>query len=86
MDLLEPIFVALIGISEEDCGVRQASIMASDQLHDHDTNNNQITYVNQYMQGMLPSPFLLQQITDEGAWLKQFLDEKVRAASSNTKQ
>jgi len=34
MDLLEPIAVAVMGISEERCGLRQASILASPRLYE----------------------------------------------------
>jgi len=67
-DHLEPILAATIGISEEEAGVRQASILASPALY-----KDKITYVDDDMIGRLPSPALETCFKEHGDWLMSWL-------------
>lgn len=72
MDVVEPIMVALIGISEEDCGVRQASILASPKLH-----SGGLSYVDENMKGRARSAELQSMADEHLAWLWEFINGKV---------
>jgi len=64
LDALEFIVVSLIGVSEEDCGIKQASILVSKQLHE-----NHLSYVDQFSIGRLASDSLLEQKEEHLEWL-----------------
>jgi hypothetical protein len=67
-DIAEHVSVALAGISIEDCGIRQASILASPKLlHD------QLSYVSSNMRGRQPSATLETEIQKATPWLTDFL-------------
>jgi len=75
-DLLEIIMVAVMGISENDCGVRQASILASTKLHP-----GSLSYVDEHMYGR-KMPNQLQIEADKHLnWLWSFLNEKANLSS-----
>lgn len=67
-DLIEFFVVSVIGISEEVCGMRQASILASDKLH-----KGGLSYVDLFMDGRARSPQLQAQVDENLDWLWKFL-------------
>lgn len=69
-DVLEWILIALAGVSEEECGQRQASILASDKLH-----VGGISLVDNAGTGRLKSSSLNMLIDEHGDWLWTFLNE-----------
>jgi hypothetical protein len=71
VDLLEPVVAALIGISEDDCGVRQASILASERLP-----KGQLSYVDEDMIGRTRSSELQTLADDHLLWLMAWLNER----------
>jgi len=71
MDIIEPIMVALIGISEEECGHRQASILASPRLH-----KEGLTYVDEDLIGRTRSTALQEVANKHLSWLMAWLNER----------
>lgn len=71
-DILEAFMVALVGVSEEECGVRHASILMDDRLY-----RGKITYVDQFMEARVAPPILLEEADEHLDWLLQFLDSKI---------
>lgn len=71
VDLLEPVFAALIGISEEECGMRQASILASEPLP-----KGQLSYVDEDMIGRTRSTELQALADNHLLWLMAWLNER----------
>lgn len=74
LDVLEFVMVSLIGISEEDCGVKQASILVSNKLHE-----NSLSYVDQFSIGRLASADLLHEKEKNLDWLWSMLKSRIRA-------
>jgi hypothetical protein len=73
MDLAEPIAVAVVGFSEEQAGQRQASILASEQLH-----TGALSYVDQDMHGRLAGANLLAVVAEHSEWLWALLQTEAR--------
>lgn len=70
-DLIETVAVALTGMSEDECGDRQASILASPRLH-----KGQLSYVDEDMIGRTRST-QLQELADKHLlWLMAWLNER----------
>lgn len=69
-DLMEALLVSLAGISEEECGMRQASILASNKLH-----NGSLSYVDLFMYGRTRSPQLQAQVDKNLDWMWSLLTE-----------
>ena len=70
MDLIESVMVTFIGFTEEEAGVRQASILSSSQL-----TNEHLNYVDEFMKGrLLGSKVPLDEHLD---WLMNLIDEKI---------
>jgi len=71
MDFLEPIMVGLAGISEEECGLRQANILASGKLP-----KGNLSYVDEDMKGRLRSEQLQENANTHLGWLMTWLDAR----------
>lgn len=69
-DMIESTLVSLAGISEEECGVRQASILDSKQLHE-----GKLSYVDMFMDGRAKSPQLQAQVDENLEWLWTLLTD-----------
>lgn len=69
-DALEAALVTLMGVSEDECGMRQASILASDRLRE-----GGLSLVDFIGVGRTKSPQLQRLIDDHGDWLWSFLVE-----------
>jgi hypothetical protein len=67
-DVAMTILVALMGVSEEECGVRQASILCSDLL-----GNGSLSFVDEYMIGRKCSKSLQSQVENHLDWLWSML-------------
>jgi hypothetical protein len=70
MEIVEPIIYALEGISIEDSGIRQASILVSPRLP-----KNQLSFVSSDMVGRLPHKDLKTLVEKEGQWLSDLLKQ-----------
>lgn len=68
VDLLEGFLVAVAGISEEKCGIRQASILVHNKLH-----AAALSRVDSFGYGRIRYPFLEKQIDENVDWLWNFL-------------
>lgn len=71
-DLMEVVTYALMGTSVEECGIRQASILASPLLP-----AKQLSRVTPDMRGRLADPKLERLVETELPWLKKFLDKLI---------
>lgn len=81
-DVVEWIMVSLVGISEEDCGVRQASILTSDKLHE-----GNLSYVDMFLKGRERSSQLQAEVDENLEWMWSLLtglEAKANAAKENT--
>lgn len=75
MDALEPLGTFFVGIGEEECGLRQAAILASDRLHrPAEGAGEALSYVDSDLQGRARSEQLQAQVDEHGDWLIAFLD------------
>lgn len=72
-EIFEAIGVAFMGISEEQCGLNQASILASPRLH-----KGQLNYVDEGMKGRLRSAPLQKAVETDLDYLMAWLDERSR--------
>jgi len=73
MDMAEPVLVGLMGISEDDCGLRQASILASPRLH-----KENLTLVDEDMIGRLHSTGFQTNVGKHLPWVMSWLNERVQ--------
>ncbi len=71
--MFEDIVVRLAGISEEDCGLNQASILASPKLH-----KGKLSYVDDHMKGRVRSLELQQSMDRDLEFLWTLLGEKTK--------
>lgn len=72
MDIVEGVMVKLIGFSEEEAGIRQASILSSPQLV-----NGRMNYIDVFLKGRM---FGLQSIADTHLeWLMDLIEAKVNS-------
>lgn len=72
MNIFEGVMVKLIGFSEEEAGIRQASILSSPQLV-----NGRMNYVDEFLKGRM---FGSQSIVDtELDWLMDLIEKKVNS-------
>ena len=71
MDIFEPIGVAIMGISEEECGYHQASILAYTATK---APVNSLTYVDSLMQARLKSKELQKEEDEHLDWLWKLLN------------
>lgn len=69
-DVLEHVLVTVAGISVEDCGRNQASILASPLLRERS-----LSYVSSDRKGHTKSPAVVELIEAEQPWLKEFLEK-----------
>lgn len=74
-DMLEQILVTIMGISDEECGLRQASILASPALH-----QGSLSYIDSELRGRLRSVALQRDAEDNTPWLMTFLQQKIDAS------
>lgn len=79
-DMLEGFLVSLAGSSEEECGMRQASILASEKLHE-----GNLSYVDMFMDGRETSPQLQAQVDENLEWVWSLLTD-LEAKSKVTKE
>ncbi|KAL3783242.1 hypothetical protein HJC23_001149 [Cyclotella cryptica] len=80
-DIIEAVMVALVGISEEDAGKHQASILVSEKLHE-----KRLTFVDQFGYGRLRDQNAIDFIEENSEWLWSLLttlEEKSGACSDN---
>jgi hypothetical protein len=77
MDVLEPLIVAIAGISEQEAGERQASVLVSPSLRPA-----ALTYVSDDLQARLPSPSLLALADEHLDWLMALIRDKSGAGRS----
>lgn len=80
-DAFEALAVKLMGISEEDCGMQQASILASPKLH-----AGQLTTVDGDMVGRVTSPELREMVKEHQEWLYKLIDAAVQGQLASFKQ
>ena len=71
MDTFEPLLVKLVGFTEEQAGVRQASILSSSQLV-----KGRLNYVDEFMIGRKLGSKV--PVDDHLEWLMDLIDEKVQ--------
>ncbi len=79
--LIEAIVVSLAGVNEEECGIRQASILASDKLH-----VGNLSYVDMFMEGRERSPELQTELDANLEWewsLLTHLEAKSKVEKEN---
>ena len=69
-DIVEWLSVSLAGISEEDCGLRQASILAADKLHE-----GKLSYVDMFMNGRKRSAQLQAEVDENVDWVWSLLTD-----------
>jgi len=69
-DMVEWLLVSLAGISEEECGIRQASILAYDKLH-----RGNLSYVDMFMDGRARSPQLQAEVDENLDWVWSLLTD-----------
>lgn len=74
-DILEFIMVSLVGSTEEDSGILQASILVSDRLH-----KAGLSYVDQFGIGRIASQDLIEQKELNLDWLWSLITERVNEA------
>jgi NAD(P)-dependent dehydrogenase (short-subunit alcohol dehydrogenase family) len=67
-DIIEGVMVALIGVSEETAGVRQASNLIADKLH-----KNELSFVDQFGYGRLRDQGSINFISENAEWLWSLL-------------
>eukprot|EP00808_Paulinella_micropora_P005379 g79723.t1 len=79
-DVLETVAYALMGITEEDCGLRQATILASPKLH-----KGKLSYVDEHMIGRKLDPSFEIEINNHLGWLWKFLNYKLEDAEKAMK-
>jgi NAD(P)-dependent dehydrogenase (short-subunit alcohol dehydrogenase family) len=80
-DVIEAIVVSLAGVNEEECGIRQASILASDKLH-----VGNLSYVDMFMEGRERSPELQTELDANLEWewsLLTHLEAKSKVEKEN---
>lgn len=70
--IIAHVAVALAGVSIEECGLRQASILASDKLH-----SGQLSYVGEHMVGLLPNEQAKSFAKEHTEWVKSLLTRVV---------
>lgn len=70
-DTLEFVVVSLAGTTEKECGIKQASILASDRLHKYG-----LSYVDQFSIGRVASSELIREKEDSLDWLWSLLKSK----------
>ena len=63
-DILESVAVAIMGVTEEECGTRQAGILASNLLH-----GGGLSYVDQFNKGKIRSSELQLEVDTNLEWL-----------------
>jgi len=77
-DLFEGFLVAVVGISEEKCGILQASILVHNKLRP-----SALSRVDSFGYGRIRYPFLQTQIDEHGDWLWGFLTNLEKKIGSN---
>ena len=79
-DAIEWLFVSLAGISEEECGIRQASILASNKLH-----KGGLSYVDMCMEGRARSSQLQVHVDENLDWIWSLLTSLETESKVNEK-
>jgi hypothetical protein len=64
------LYIALLGVTVEECGLRQASVLASDRVR-----GGSLTYVSSDLRGRVPTDALLASAREHLPWLREFLQE-----------
>ena len=77
-DILEDVMVRLVGISQEEAGIRQYSILVSEKLHPYG-----LTLVDHFGHGRIRDPMMADLIEQKRDWLWSFLTAMERSPNCN---